>query len=99
MNNNGSHRDERGRFRPGCPGGPGRPEAGSVQLLRDELFRTVSPERFKRVLSALLEKAESGDVQAARVVLDRTLGAPLPADVLERIDALEQQIQDGELAR
>lgn len=90
-------RDARGRFTKGNSGGPGRPPAASVHEHRAALVNAVTPNDVKRVVRVLLDKALSGDIQAARILLDRLLGPPLPVDVIERIEELETRFTAGGL--
>jgi len=68
-------RDSKGRFVAGeWPGGPGRPKAlDSHETLR-AIGNTATPERIARATDAVLRRAEKGDVQAYREVLNRLLG-------------------------
>jgi hypothetical protein len=58
------------KFQPGQSGNPSgrRPGSGKIAQLRKKIERDV-PE----ILTALATAAKAGDVQAARVLLDRTL--------------------------
>jgi len=49
---------------------------------------------MREVVVALVGKAKKGDVVAARVLFDRVLGKPIEADLMARIEALEEQIGD-----
>lgn len=68
-------RDKRGKFLPGASPNPaGRPPGvGRVSALRGQISEAVPS-----ILLALIEKAQAGDVQAARVLLERSI-APLRA--------------------
>ena len=88
--NNG--RDERGRFTQGNPGGPGNPYAVQVGKLRTALLNAVTEDDIREIIGALVEKAKEGNIAAARVLFNRTLGKPLEPDILERIEALEERI-------
>jgi hypothetical protein len=44
------------------------------------------------VARTLIEQAKSGDVAAAKLLLDRVLGPPVPLDLLERLAALEEHL-------
>lgn len=82
-------RDERGRFVHGNPGGPG--QCGRrVGLLRKALLEAVSEADIADIARVLVVAAKAGDVQAARIVLERTLGRPIEHDLLERLEALEE---------
>jgi hypothetical protein len=88
--NRSDGRDEKGRFVRGNPGGPGNPYARKVGQLRAALLRAVSAKDVQDIIRAMVERAQNGDTQAAREVLDRVLGKPLPADIEERLSALEE---------
>jgi hypothetical protein len=85
----GDGRDSRGRFAPGNSGGPGNPHAKRVGTLRAALLDAVTPEDIAAVTAALVEKARSGDVMAAREILDRCLGKAEAVDLLCRLDEME----------
>lgn len=85
-------RDAQGRFLPGNRGGPGNPLAARVAKLRSALIEAVSAEDVREIVETLVRLAKGGDLGAARLILDRTLGQPLPADLIERIEALEAEL-------
>ena len=87
-------RNPDGTFAAGNPGGPGNPHAARVAQLRKALFDTVTEQDMQDVIRALVDAAKGGDIQAARILFDRILGKPLEADILERIEQLEQTIGD-----
>ena len=70
-------RDRRGRFAQGNAGGPGR-TAGTVEHRR-ELLAACTPDDVREIVQALKEQAKSGDVQAARELLNRLFGKPREA--------------------
>ena len=86
-------RENNGRFKIGTRGGPGNPHAGKVETLRQKLFEIVTPDRFGKVIEALLNRGEAGDVHACKEIMLRTLGSPLQADLLARIDELEESMR------
>ena len=88
-NRGNGHRDTRGRFIAGNPGGPGNPLAARVGRLRAALLEAVTPEDIQSVVRRLVEEAREGDVAAARLVLERVLGHPQAMDLMERIEGLE----------
>jgi len=94
--NESNGRDIHGRFAKGNRGGPGNPHAKQVSLLRSALLKAVSPEDVQQVMSKLIELAKAGDVRAIKEILDRTLGKPLEADLLERIAELEKSVAQQE---
>ena len=91
MTNGANGRDERGRFTKGNPGGPGNPFAAQVGKLRAAMYGAVTEADMKAIVSKLVEQAKSGDIPAARVLFGRVFGRPLEADILERIEELENQ--------
>ena len=76
-----------GRFGPGNKYAKGNPHARRVARLRAELLRTVTPAGLREVVRALLNQAKSGDVAAAKELLQRLLGPPVELDLLERLGA------------
>jgi len=90
--NRDNGRDGKGRFAKGNPGGPGNPYAKAVGQLRNALLQAVTTEDMATVVRKLIELAKDGNVQAIRELLDRTLGKAQEADLIERIEALEQRL-------
>lgn len=88
-----AERDAQGRFAEGNPGGPGNPHAKRVGELRVALLEAVTPADMQAVVKALVEAAKGGDVAAARVLFERVLGKPVEADLIERLEVLEQQLE------
>ncbi len=72
-------RDEHGRFAKGNAGGPGNPFARQVGRLRQVLLNAATPERMERIAGKMMELAEAGDVQAAKLVLSYVVGKPAEA--------------------
>ena len=85
-------RDPTGRFLPGNPGGPGNPYARRVAALRGAMLEAVTEEDMGAILAKLVELAKAGNVPAAKEVLDRCLGRTLEADLLERLEQLEEAL-------
>lgn len=69
-----AERDERGRFLPGNPGGPGNPMAARVAEYRRAAMDAVGVDEVRGVFRMLCDKALAGDVVAAKVLLDRLFG-------------------------
>lgn len=84
-----------GRFLPGNGGGPGNPHGQRVAALRSAMLETVTPADMVAVAKELIRAARGGDVAAMKVFFERTLGRPLEADILDRLEALEQAIEGG----
>jgi hypothetical protein len=82
-------RNGEGRFTRGNKGGPGNPYAKKVGRLRAALLDAVTPEDLQAMVAALVREAKAGSVPAAREVIDRLLGPPVAADIIERLEALE----------
>jgi len=93
-------RDTAGRFAPGNPGGPGRPGNTKVAELRTALLSEVTAEDVAAVVRALVDKAKSGDVAAARLLLPYIVGPPpdLDAELEGRLEQLEALLTPGEAA-
>jgi hypothetical protein len=89
--NNG--RDDRGRFLPGNPGGPGNPLAARVSKLRSALLNAVTEDDVKEIVRKLVSLAKSGDTVAARILFDRVLGRPIESDLIARIEELEMALE------
>ncbi len=74
-------RGTNGQFAPGNSGGPGNPFAKQVAVLRSALMAAVKPEDLTEVVNKLVELAKGGDIQAAKLILDRTLGKTVTVDI------------------
>jgi len=61
-------------FKKGNPGGPGNPLAGKIAKLRASIVDAVTPEDFKKIAKKLLALALTGDVQAIKELMNRTIG-------------------------
>ncbi len=86
---NGNGRDSRGRFA-GLPG-PGAPP-NKLRLRLSKAIKAKDIDRAVNVLRAAMDdpNARHGEkVIAAREMLDRAVGRPAQAEILERIERLE----------
>jgi len=92
--NGHSGRDESGRFRPGNKLGRGNPFNKRACELRGALMDAVTAGDVSSIIAALVKLAKAGDVVAAREILDRTIGKPVQSDLLQRVEALESQINE-----
>ncbi len=54
------------------------------------MLAAVSDKEMKAIVKKLVELAKRGNVPAAKEVLDRCLGRPVEADLLERLEELEE---------
>ena len=84
-------RNERGQFVAGNRAAKGNPFAKRVGALRTALLSTITEDDMRAIVAKLIEQARAGDIAAARTLFDRTLGRPLEADLLARIEALEEE--------
>jgi hypothetical protein len=88
-------RDASGRFAPGNPGGPGaiaHERTKRARALRQALHDAVTAEDIAAVARMLVERAKAGDVAAARELLDRIIGRPLPAEPPKDDDGEGKQV-------
>ena len=90
-----SGRDGNGRFATGNKGGPGNPFARKVGQLRAALLETVTDD-MRAVATKLVEMACAGELPAIRELLERTLGRPVEADFMERLDELEKHLTQAQ---
>ena len=78
---NGSNgRQPGGQFGLGNHFGRGNPNAGRVAHLRRAMLNAISAEDITAITSKLVEQAKTGDLNAIREVLNRTVGRPVPID-------------------
>lgn len=84
-------RDRCGRFAANNKAAAGRkhPHAARVASLRKSMLQAVKLSDIKAIMHKLIEMAKQGDIPAAREVLTRTLGDPVPADLEQRLSDLE----------
>jgi hypothetical protein len=84
-------RDAHGRYAPGNKGGPGNPYARQVAALRKEVVAFLAEGgNLRRLLAALLDRAEKGDNAAAKMLMAYGLGReaqPVHPDDLEAHEA------------
>lgn len=85
-----AERDTKGRFTAGNQIGKGRPIGSKVDRLRRAMISAVTPDDIREIISVLIGLAKAGDLTAAKIVLDRVLGSPVPIDLMERLDELER---------
>lgn len=92
----GDGRSAGGRFTAGNKLGRGNPLAGRAAKIRAVLLRKLTPAQAGAIADQLIAKAVKGDLAAIRELLDRTIGKPAQAELLERIEALEQALNGQE---
>jgi hypothetical protein len=98
-------RDEKGRFLPGNTGGPGRPQGEPCTTAR--VLRGQFSDKAEEVAQVVLDQALSGDLEAARIVLERIYPKPKDAAVqleipeagtlTQKTEAILQAVADGQL--
>ena len=73
-------RDENGRFLKGQSGNPaGRPAGTKNQIVQLKqnlelaVRSNVEPEEISRIVKVMVARAQAGDVQAAKLILDKTI--------------------------
>jgi len=60
----------------GNRGGPGNPHAGQVARLRAVMLDCVTEDDIAKITRKLVAMAETGDLKAAELLLNRTIGKP-----------------------
>ena len=73
---NDSGRDGRGRFTTGNSHGKGNPLAGRIAKLRAALIQAVDENDIVDLTTSLLDRAQQGDIAAAKLLLGYLLGQP-----------------------
>jgi len=92
-------RDKNGRFVKGNSGGPGNPFAARIGRLRSVLIDAVTEEDMRETIRAVVEAARGGDLAAAKLLFDRVLGPPVEADLIERIEGIEEALDHAKPAQ
>jgi len=98
-------RNERGRFVKGCAPGPGNPHASVIAAQRAIFFRSLRATDTKKALATIRnimnnKEARPADrLAASMALLDRAIGRVVEADVLERLERLEQLFGEGKKDR
>lgn len=81
-----------GRFVAGNPGGPGNPLGRKVGQLRAALIDAVDVADIRDIADTLIQQARGGDIDAMKLLFDRTLGRVVEADLLQRLENLERSM-------
>jgi len=77
-------RDRKGRFAAGNQAAKGNPHQKAAQRFRAALMETVKPADLKAVVRTLVATAKAGEPWAIKELLDRTVGRPVSADLIEQ---------------
>jgi hypothetical protein len=91
-NRDNGDRDEAGRFRKGCAGGPGNPNFRNLAARRRALIEAVSPEDVAAVGRQLLQQALAGDTVASELLLRYVVGRAVPAVDADQADLDELRL-------
>jgi len=91
-------RDQSGHFTLGNRGGPGNPYARRVAQLRSTLLATVTDDDIKAIVAKLIEQAKTGELAAAKLLLDRCLGRELEPVDPDALDVHEWDTQRKHIA-
>jgi hypothetical protein len=87
-----------GKFAPGNPGGPGNPNAAEVGKHRAAFFKAVRGSdvalAIKTLRRVMRHGRDSDAIAAAREILNRVIGVPVASDLLERLEMIEQQLNN-----
>ncbi len=86
---NGAGRAANGRFVTGNRLGKGNPLNRRSQLIRADLLRFSTPEDRKAIAMKVIEGAKAGDIAFITLYYNRTAGLPAQAEVLQRIEEIE----------
>ncbi|MFO0864961.1 MAG: hypothetical protein U0744_09970 [Gemmataceae bacterium] len=90
-----SHKSHAGRFKNGNRGGPGNPFARRVAKLRQAMLEECAEEDLRELTRAMLNKAKQGDVAAARLICQYSLGKPAKTADPDRVDEDELSVLKG----
>jgi hypothetical protein len=94
-------RDQRGRFAKGNPGGPGNPFASEVGKRRARLMKAITNRDIDQAVKVMREVMTSGKdsdrLTAARLLLDRAIGPIVEADLIARLEQLEEVMGSSRL--
>jgi hypothetical protein len=89
-----SGRTDGGRFAKGNKASVGNPFHKRAHAIRAALFKAVRPADIAEAVRALVEQAKAGDRQALAEILDRTIGRSIPADIEQRLTAIESALAE-----
>jgi hypothetical protein len=92
-------RNPDGTFAVGNPGGPGNVNAQRASDIRAAFYEVATAAEVAELARALLEKAQRGNVQAAKLVLAYCLGDPVALDLVEKIERMESALVRSREAR
>lgn len=82
-------RNSKGQFTRGNSGGPGNPFGRYTAMLRSTFMQAATAEHMQQLATTLINFAIAGDLAAARLVLNYTIGKPAAAVDPDRMDLTE----------
>ena len=85
--------DRKGQFVLGNPGGPGNPFARQIAEFRKAVFEAVGLEKMRTVAMAMADRAAEGNVAAAKLIFQYTLGKPAAAVEPDRIEIEDYKLR------
>lgn len=90
---NGVERDQQGRFKAGNRAARGNGVARKAARFRAKLFSSTTGSDFAEIVGVLLDKAKAGEPWAVKLALSYLIGEPQPVDLLERMEAIEANLE------
>jgi hypothetical protein len=91
---NGDREAATGRFARGNKAARGNPLNKRAQQIRAAVLNASTPADIRAIARKLIDGAKGGDLQFIREYLDRTAGKPVPSDLTERIERIEEALGD-----
>ncbi len=82
-------RDAKGRFRPGCKGGPGNPYARKIAALRQSLIKHLGPRELYEIVRLLVGQAMCGNIESTKVLFQYVIGKAPDAPDPDSVDVAE----------
>ena len=86
-------RPNKGRFALGNPGGPGNPFGRQVAVLRQAVLDAITPEKISAITDAMTDRAQQGNVGAAKLVFQYSLGKPAAAVEPDRVEIEDYRLR------
>jgi len=90
-----NERNSLGQFVVGNKGGPGNPAAAAVARFRQSMLEAVTVEELREVVRSVLEQALAGDIQAAKLILERCCGRAEPSTTAPTV-AIQNVMNSGQ---
>jgi hypothetical protein len=87
-------RTANGRFAPGNPGGPGNPFGRQVVGLKKVVLTKITEERMGEMVEIMFARAIAGDMTAARILMQYSIGKPAEAIDPDRVDIDDFKVRE-----